>query len=591
LATYGNMIITQAGQTLYGKVQTGTALQFTRFQIGGGELVTSATLSAALTSGATYTSLSVSALSAEVLSGSSIVIGSGATTQTVTASAQAASGATSIPVASFTANANYTVGTSLAITENEASLTALISPIDYFNINSISDTSNTAVIRGVYQNTKLTTSTYTCEIGLFAQDPTAGEILYAYANANANGDTIPPYADGPFSRQFQINTAVGNATSVTANIPSDTYILATAEGAANGVATLDANKNVVQTKPVVSDVFGSTSVVLSGAVATKDATTATQLDVTAAILYFASGDRISFPSATFATATASTTYYLDYNPDGTTSWGTAHSTQTGYVPIAQVTTDASGNVSAVTDERPTTVGFFHSATAVDGSKMVNLPIPPVVAATTTALGTVEISVAPVSGNPVAVSTADSQWENFTGNPGRFIVSNVDGGNNLWFGTGKTSEPSDLALGWQTDASGNVVGLQFAHPVLQVAGQTTAGSFGVSATLTSAKNVEVTSTAAQTILTFMPTTSGLYSIKSYLRVVTAATTVTLTIAFADSGGAQPYTPPALNAQSLAVGSHGVIAYDFEAVAGTPITLTVTAGTANQVYVTGALVGVA
>ncbi len=139
-----------------------------------------------------------------------------------------------------------------------------------------------------------------------------------------------------------------------------------------------------------------------------------------------------------------------------------------------------------------------------------------------------------------------------------------------------------------DGSGNVT---LAGRITSVANQATSGTFGVGATLASARNEEVTSTSAQTILNFTPTTSGMYSVKSYLRVVTAATNITLTITYADSGGAQTYTPAALNNQSIAVGSHGVIAYDFEAMSGTAITLTVTAGTANQVYVTGALVGVA
>jgi len=114
---------------------------------------------------------------------------------------------------------------------------------------------------------------------------------------------------------------------------------------------------------------------------------------------------------------------------------------------------------------------------------------------------------------------------------------------------------------------------------------------ISTALASAKNDLVTGITAQTVFTFTPTVSGMYSVKAYLRVVASATNITLTTAYADSGGAQSYTPAALNNQSITVGSHGVIAYDFEAVAGTAITLTVTAGTANQVYVTGALTEVA
>lgn len=132
---------------------------------------------------------------------------------------------------------------------------------------------------------------------------------------------------------------------------------------------------------------------------------------------------------------------------------------------------------------------------------------------------------------------------------------------------------------------------FQGQISKVANQTTVGNYGVLTTLAFQRNKLLTTTGATQIFTFTPPVSGMYTVKYYLRVVTAATNVTLTINYADSGGAQSYTPTQLNNQSVAVGSHGVIDFDFEAVSGTPITLTVTAGTANQVYVTGTLVGVA
>ena len=73
-------------------------------------------------------------------------------------------------------------------------------------------------------------------------------------------------------------------------------------------------------------------------------------------------------------------------------------------------------------------------------------------------------------------------------------------------------------------------------------------------------------------------------------MTASTEVTVTLSYDDSGGSQTYTPAALNAQTLAVGSYSMVDYSFEATASAAVTLTVTAGTASQVYVTSALVGV-
>ncbi|GLG01588.1 hypothetical protein Alches_16280 [Alicyclobacillus hesperidum subsp. aegles] len=242
MAVYGQMVLTQQGQSLYAKVQTGTELQFTRLQIGSGQLTTQ--LSSALTSGTAYTSIPVQALTSPVASGQTLTIGSGNTTQTVTASAAASVGATSISVSSFTANANYPSGTTVTLISDPTMLTGLLNPIDWVPISSISASGNTANILGIYQNKNLTQPTYTCEIGLFAQDPQAGEILYAYANAGTQGDTFPPYSAGPYSRQFQISVAVGNATQVTANVPSTGYVPLAEVGQPGGVASLDSTGNV-----------------------------------------------------------------------------------------------------------------------------------------------------------------------------------------------------------------------------------------------------------------------------------------------------------------------------------------------------------
>ncbi|WP_051967782.1 hypothetical protein [Brevibacillus thermoruber] len=104
------------------------------------------------------------------------------------------------------------------------SLTELVRPIGYFEINSITATGDTAHVKGVFSNMEITQTTYSCELGLYANDPDYGEILYAYANAGSNGDYIPAIAAGPFSREFQINVVVGSATEVTATIPSTAFV-------------------------------------------------------------------------------------------------------------------------------------------------------------------------------------------------------------------------------------------------------------------------------------------------------------------------------------------------------------------------------
>ena len=97
------------------------------------------------------------------------------------------------------------------------------------------------------------------------------------------------------------------------------------------------------------------SFILSGCTPTKDGTVANQLDIASGIAYLRMNDnsvaRCDVAATTFTTSTPSTTYYLDLNPDGTWSWGTAHSGVANYQLIAQCTTDGSGNISVVTDNR------------------------------------------------------------------------------------------------------------------------------------------------------------------------------------------------------------------------------------------------
>jgi hypothetical protein len=68
-------------------------------------------LTSGLTSGHTYTSLSVQALGQVAAVGDTFTIGAGSTTQTVTLAASASASATSVTVSSFTANAAYPTGT------------------------------------------------------------------------------------------------------------------------------------------------------------------------------------------------------------------------------------------------------------------------------------------------------------------------------------------------------------------------------------------------------------------------------------------------------------------------------------------------
>ncbi|MEM3859848.1 MAG: hypothetical protein QW478_10665 [Candidatus Micrarchaeaceae archaeon] len=92
-------------------------------------------------------------------------------------------------------------------------------------------------------------------------------------------------------------------------------------------------------------------------------------------------------------------------------------------------------------------------------------------------------------------------------------------------------------------------------------------------------LELTSTSATTVATYTPSASGNFVLFVYARVVTAATTLTLTASWTDAAGAQTYTW--LNAVSEPVGSYTFLPLFINSTASA-ITITATAGTANQVY---------
>lgn len=109
---------------------------------------------------------------------------------------------------------------------NIEDLTVLISPKFDVSIESFQvDTENHTVrIKGTKTNDGLLEGNFSREIGLFAIDPDIGEILYAYANAGEYPDYIPPITTGPYSKTYVINAAIGNATNVTAIVPTDIYV-------------------------------------------------------------------------------------------------------------------------------------------------------------------------------------------------------------------------------------------------------------------------------------------------------------------------------------------------------------------------------
>lgn len=119
-------------------------------------------------------------------------------------------------------------------------------------------------------------------------------------------------------------------------------------------AQLQAQTAINSLNPDFSGAF-----VHSGITCARNGVTLNQLDVATGIAYLTMSDgtvaKIAVgPSSAgqFVTVTPSTTYYLFLKNDGTWQWSTT-STAANAIPIAQATTDGSGNINVVTDVRHT----------------------------------------------------------------------------------------------------------------------------------------------------------------------------------------------------------------------------------------------
>lgn len=106
-------------------------------------------------------------------------------------------------------------------------------------------------------------------------------------------------------------------------------------------------------------------------------------------------------------------------------------------------------------------------------------------------------------------------------------------------------------------------------------------------LAAATETELTTTSATTLVSATPSAVGLVSVAVFWRIVTATTTISLSIAWTDAGGTA-HTDTVLSGVSQAVGTY---VQHTEMVSGADaITVSMTAGTASQVYASAALEGV-
>lgn len=112
------------------------------------------------------------------------------------------------------------IGSGQIGSQNPATLNSLIDPKLDVPITSITANPElkSATIIGNITNSNVTEATYICELGLWANDPDIGEILYGYACCGMYGDYYAPASQGPFSWQYEIGAAIGNAANVTAEL-------------------------------------------------------------------------------------------------------------------------------------------------------------------------------------------------------------------------------------------------------------------------------------------------------------------------------------------------------------------------------------
>ena len=105
------------------------------------------------------------------------------------------------------------------------------------------------------------------------------------------------------------------------------------------------------------------------------------------------------------------------------------------------------------------------------------------------------------------------------------------------------------------------------------------------TIIDQSNVLLTTTSPITVASYTPGNSGDFAVYVYYRVITAPTTLSITLTWTDDSGAQSMTVIPTSSQS--VGSESVAPIYITADAYDAITVSATAGTSNQVYVSSSI----
>ncbi|GAV21621.1 phage tail-collar fiber domain-containing protein [Carboxydothermus pertinax] len=114
-----------------------------------------------------------------------------------------------------------------------------------------------AIVGTVLSNQDLTQGFYLREIGVFAQDPDLGEILYCYGNADALAEYIPAGGGSDIiEKQIDIITIIGNASSVSAVI-DESLIFETPAGAQEKANLAESNAKAYADQQVATRVLNA----------------------------------------------------------------------------------------------------------------------------------------------------------------------------------------------------------------------------------------------------------------------------------------------------------------------------------------------
>lgn len=112
-------------------------------------------------------------------------------------------------------------------------MTSLIKPKDYFPITSVKDNGDgTVSIGAVLSNRDVESRYFIKEIGLYAQDPKRGEILYAVCSCGDASDLFSAKTDKELNIVLEIRVTIGNATNVNFII-NDSLVWATKQDLLN----------------------------------------------------------------------------------------------------------------------------------------------------------------------------------------------------------------------------------------------------------------------------------------------------------------------------------------------------------------------